>query len=132
MTFSGIDSLFIIAKTIEESVNRMILNFDELQTTIIPNFYGGEKEVRAKMHVDKRNKIMLGRLAPGASIGLHTHETNSEILYVLEGEGKVLFDGDYEKVRGGLCHYCPKGHAHSLINDSEKDLVFFAVVPEQA
>ncbi len=27
--------------------------------------------------------------------------------------------------------YCPKGHPHSLVNDSDADLVFFAVVPEQ-
>ena len=31
----------------------------------------------------------------------------------------------------GDCHYCPKGHTHSLINNSDEDLVFFAVVPVQ-
>ena len=45
--------------------------------------------------------------------------------------GKVLMDGEYERVEAGVCHYCPKGHTHSLINDSDSDLVFFAVVAEQ-
>ena len=84
-----------------------------------------------RIYNDELGKIMRGRLIPGASIGLHTHETNSEIIYVLEGQGKVLYDGEYETLSAGSCHYCPKGHAHSLINDSAADLVFFAVVPEQ-
>ena len=44
--------------------------------------------------------------------------------------GKVLCGGEYEPLAPGSCHYCPKGCAHSLINDSGADLVFFAVVPE--
>ena len=67
---------------------------------------------------------MRGRLVPGASIGLHTHETSSEIIYIFQGSGKVLYDGEYEPVRTGTCHYCPKGHAHSLINDGNEDLTF--------
>ena len=45
------------------------------------------------------------------------------------GTGKVLCDGVYEPLSAGSCHYCPKGHNHSLMNDSEEDLTFFAIVP---
>lgn len=109
----------------------MIIDFNNEQATVIPNFKGGEKSISAKMHFDVVNRILHGVLESGASIGLHTHETNSEIIYFLSGRGKVLYDGKYETVEQGMCHYCPKGHSHSLINDSESDLVFFAVVPEQ-
>ena len=47
------------------------------------------------------------------------------------GTGRVLMDGEYEKLEAGMCHYCPKGHTHSLMNDSDAELEFFAVVPEQ-
>lgn len=109
----------------------MILDFNKMKEKQLEHFYGGEKEVRARMHIDERNKIMLGKLEPGASIGLHTHTTSSEIIYVLQGQGKVLYEGEYETAESGSCHYCPKGSSHSLINDSAEDLVFFAVVPEQ-
>ncbi len=109
----------------------MIINFDTIEETSIPNFYGGNKEVRACMQVDGAVKIMRGILAPGASIGLHTHETSSEILYALEGAATVLFDGTDERLDAGMCHYCPKGHSHSLINSGTSDLVFLAVVPNQ-
>lgn len=109
----------------------MIINFDKLKETVIPNFHGGEKETKVHTYADKQNKIMCGKLESGASIGLHKHETNSEILYITQGTGKVLFDGNYEPISVGLCHYCPKGHEHGLINDGDKDLAFFAVVAEQ-
>lgn len=109
----------------------MILDFKEMPLTILKNFYDGEKELSAHMYRDEKNKILFGTLETGASIGLHTHETSSEIIYFVYGSGKVIYDGVEEKVSAGLCHYCPKGHTHSLINDSEEDLVFFAVVPEQ-
>jgi mannose-6-phosphate isomerase-like protein (cupin superfamily) len=109
----------------------MLIDFNAIQTTVIPHMRGGEKEVSVQTYADELGKIMHGRLIPGATIGLHTHETNSEVLYILSGTGKVLYDGVYEPLSAGSCHYCPKGHAHSLINDSEGDLEFLAVVPEQ-
>ena len=73
---------------------------------------------------------MRGTLEQGASIGFHKHETNSEIMFILGGEGKVLFDDGVEYVKAGQCHFCPKGHSHSLINESAEPLVFCATVPE--
>ena len=109
----------------------MLIDFAAMEEQVIPHMRGGEKEAAMRIYTDAMGKIMKGRLIHGASIGLHTHETNSEIIYVLEGTGKVLCDGAYELLAAGSCHYCPKGHAHSLINDSAADLIFFAVVPEQ-
>ena len=39
--------------------------------------------------------------------------------------------GGQETLTAGDCHYCPKGHSHSLINGGGEDLVFFAVIPQQ-
>ena len=76
-------------------------------------------------------KIMHGRLEPGSSIGLHSHETNSEVIYVLSGTAEFIYDDGTETVSAGECHYCPKGHSHSMMNNGDEDLIFFAVVPEQ-
>ena len=109
----------------------MLIDFSAMETEVIPRFMGGEGEIHAQMHVDERNRILHGILPPGCTIGLHTHETSSEIVYILSGTGKVLYDGRYEPLKAGDCHYCPKGQAHSLINNSDGDLEFFAVVPQQ-
>lgn len=109
----------------------MKLDFNEIEEVALPEFKGGKKRMLARMYTDELTKIMRGTLEPGASIGMHTHETNSEMIYILSGNGKVLYDNGEESLSAGDCHYCPKGHAHSLMNDGEENLVFFAVVPEQ-
>ena len=109
----------------------MKINFDEIELSILPNFKGGEKETRANMYLDDKNRIMRGLLIPGASIGVHTHEDSSEIIFITGGCGKAIYDGTEERVLAGDCHYCPKGHTHTLINDSNADLTFLAVVPKQ-
>jgi len=109
----------------------MLIPFDELPVTVIPHMRGGEKEVSATMQTDKLNRIMRGTLVPGASIGLHTHDDSSEIVYVLSGTGKMIYDGAAEILKPGMCHYCPKGHSHTFLNDGDEDVIFFAVVPQQ-
>ena len=111
----------------------MLIDFEKMEATVIPHMRGGEKEVSVKMHTDPQNKIMRGHLIPGATIGMHTHETSSEIIYILSGRGHILYDNVCEPLEPGSCHYCPKGHAHSLMNDypeGSENLCFFAVVPE--
>lgn len=107
----------------------MLIAFDKMQETHVPHMRGGEKDAYLRSYADGLCKIVQGRLIPGATVGLHTHETDSETIYILSGTGKVLYDGEYEPLQAGSCHYCPKGHEHSLINDSEDDLCFFAVIP---
>ena len=65
----------------------MRIDFAAMEEQIVPHMRDGEKEVALRTYTDGQCKIMRGRLIPGASIGLHTHETNSEIIYVLEGQG---------------------------------------------
>ena len=127
----SVNEFTLIVSEIKIEVLAMIIDLKQIEETVIPHFRGGEKETRSRMFADPACKIMHGRLEPGASIGLHTHDTSSEIIYILKGRGKVLYDGGYEEVEEGLCHYCPKGHEHSLINYRDEDLNFFAVVPEQ-
>ena len=109
----------------------MLIDFSKMEEQAIPGFLGGEGTFRTRMRVDELGKIMRAALEPGSSIGLHTHDASSEIIYILAGKGKVLCDGEYEPLSAGSCHYCPKGHSHSLINDSDAPLEFFAVVPVQ-
>lgn len=107
----------------------MLIEFEKIEEKALPNFKGGEKEFNAKMFVDENNRIIKGRLKPGATIGMHVHDMGSEIIFITSGNGKVLYDDTEERLSAGSCHYCPMGHSHSLINDSNADLEFYCVVP---
>ena len=61
----------------------MLIRFDELEPSVVSHMKGGEGEARLQLVQDMDNKIMRSVLAPGASIGLHTHETSSEVMYFL-------------------------------------------------
>lgn len=109
----------------------MLISFDALKEVTIPHLNGGEGAVSAKMFADGANKIMLSRLPIGASIGLHRHESSSEINYVLQGTGLAVCDGQEEPLGPGSCQYCPKGSSHSIANTGSEVLVLVTVVPEQ-
>ena len=108
----------------------MILDFKNITEKEAEHFKGGEKSAFIRGFQDENNKIMLFRLEPGASVGRHSHQGNSETIYLLKGKGRTLSGGEYHEVFAGQCLYCPEGEEHSLINDGDEELIFFAVVPE--
>lgn len=134
----------------------MKIRFDEMEVTVLPQFKGGEKEFAANMFFDGTNRIFKGRLIPGATIGMHTHDDSCEVIFILEGSGTMVEVAPLDHVQSqdhvksqnqdqssqdqevvipvsaGDCLYCQKGHSHSLRNTAEEgDLVFYAVVPKQ-
>jgi len=109
----------------------MLIDFSTMEWKDNPHFKDGEGSLINKMFVSDETKIMLGKLEPGSSIGMHTHEGDFEVVYILEGSGTMLSpDGDTKAVPG-TAQYCPEGHGHSLVNDGAEDLIFFAVIPKK-
>ena len=108
----------------------MKIDFDAIPVAVTPNMKGGEKEVASRRFQDELVGILKGKLIPGASIGLHTHESNYEVIYIVSGRGTMLCDGVEENLEPGVCHYCGEGHTHKLMNTGAEPLVVFAVVPE--
>lgn len=108
----------------------MLIDFIQMNAVTISNLNGGDGEVSAKMSVQKNGKIMLAKLPAGTSIGMHTHETSDDINYVIRGVGKAVCDGKEEVLTEGVCHYCPRGSSHSIVNTGDEDLILFTFVPE--
>lgn len=108
----------------------MIIDYSKMQATEIDGFKGGKGPFIMRCHADESCKIMKNILPPGASTGMHKHEGNCEVIYVLSGRGTFHIDGIVEEALPGQVHYCPNGSSHYMENISDEDLVFFAVVPE--
>ena len=109
----------------------MNIDFSTMERDIKEKFKGGEGRLGMKAQDDGNVRIMELTLEPGASIGMHTHVEDSEIVYILSGTGKAIYDGAEERLSAGICHYCPTGHTHSIMNDGTEELRFFAVVPKK-
>lgn len=108
----------------------MLIDFSDIEEKPLEHFKGGEGTFFARMFTDPKVKIMRGRLEHGASIGLHTHEGNSEIVFILEGKGKMLCDGRYEELSAGSCTYAQGGSRSQPYQRQQGRPVFYAVVPE--
>ena len=60
----------------------MRIVFDDIKESLAPNFKGGEKCFASRAFSDGKNKMMKGRLMPGASIGMHRHDGNSDLVFI--------------------------------------------------
>lgn len=108
----------------------MIIDFSKITRKEIEGFKGGNGPFLTKLADDGKVKIMHNILPPGSSIGLHRHEGNCEIMYILKGTITFKYDGKTEIAQEGTVHYCPCGHEHMAENQTNEDAVFIAVVPE--
>ncbi|MGQ9622585.1 MAG: cupin domain-containing protein [Candidatus Caldatribacteriaceae bacterium] len=61
-------------------------------------------------------------LPPGASIGLHTHEGNEELYFVIEGKGEMTVDGETAIMEPGDVCLTKSGSSHTFRNIGDTDL----------
>jgi quercetin dioxygenase-like cupin family protein len=106
----------------------MKIDFELLEKVKIEKFKGGDGELYLKKFEDQSAKIMQSFLTAGSTIGEHTHTEDSEIIYVLSGEGCAECDGKKELLSKGAVHYCPKNSTHTIKNTGNADLVMYAIV----
>jgi len=69
--------------------------------------------------------IYLVQMVPGASIPLHYHKSHDELVYIIEGEGMMIINGEEYIVRPFDMLYVPSGVTHSLtaINDENLKVI---------
>mgnify|MGYP001163071711 FL=1 len=109
----------------------MVINFNEIQEHTLPGMNNGTGEMSAKMFMSDNGKIIPCSIHKGGSIGIHSHPTSDDINYIISGTGKAVCDGKEENLEAGVCHICPKGSEHSIINTGNDDLVMLTVVVER-
>ena len=108
----------------------MRVDFNSVREEVINGFKGGKGSIALKMLNKKDVTFISAKLAPGSSVGMHKHLTDSETIYILSGKGKTICDGETEMLTAGSITFCPVGCTHCLINDGDEDLVFLGIVPK--
>lgn len=70
-----------------------------------------------------------GTLAPGHSVGYHTHEKDMEICFFLSGTGVVTDEnGTKTQIGAGDCNIVDVGQGHEIVNTGTEDLVYIALI----
>ena len=106
----------------------MLIDFNAQEERVFHGMNCGKGDVCAKMYMNSSGKVIVSRVAPKSSIGLHTQNSGNDINFVVSGTGRALCDGVEEILTAEVCHYCPKGSSHMIQNTGAEDLVLYTVV----
>ncbi|MFA6939763.1 MAG: cupin domain-containing protein [Clostridiaceae bacterium] len=104
------------------------------QTTVSKNIREGHGEIQVTELMKADEFCGKGRLyskmtvKPGNSIGNHVHSGDFEAYYILKGEGRYVDNGAEKRVYAGDFTLTKDGEEHELINDTNEDLEFIALV----
>ncbi len=74
---------------------------------------GGKGEATLLVEKDKAYVGML-KVAPGTTVPEHSHGSEAEIIYLLEGKGEMVVDGSSYPVEPFMAIYLPPGVKHSF------------------
>jgi mannose-6-phosphate isomerase-like protein (cupin superfamily) len=81
---------------------------------------------RQVLFTAKKSQLVLMALQPGEEIGAEVHEVD-QILYVVDGEGKVVLDGADQEFEKGMIVVVPAGVRHNVINTDDEPMKLFTV-----
>jgi mannose-6-phosphate isomerase-like protein (cupin superfamily) len=111
----------------------MVIHRNEMKTEQKEKRQNGEGITSYVHLVDcekEKNIRMLAELTllPGASIGTHQHDAETEYYLILSGGGVVNDNGKDVPVKAGDAIITGNGAAHSIKNTGSVPLVFHAVI----
>jgi len=106
----------------------MIIDFNKIEKEEKINFRGGEGIAIFYAYRDNINKIFKIVLNPGCSIGMHSHENDQEIMFLLDGILEIIDDDVKIIMNAGQVNYCIKSHRHSIKNISDTPAILICSV----
>ena len=112
----------------------MIRRKSELKVDVHNEFRGGKGSIIFEHFMDQQMANGAGRLfaktivPPGSSVGLHKHEGDSEVYFILEGKALLNDNGVEVEVGPGDVNFCRDGESHGIENIGTSDLVYIAVI----
>ena len=82
--------------------------------------------------VGSRNLALgVNETEPGSMVPEHMHESEEEVMFFLEGEGKFVTKDKEIDLRPGICIYNPPGEMHKIVNTGKVNLKFVWVYAPQ-
>ncbi len=106
----------------------MIIDFNSIEQATFPGMNNGTGTMTARMYNDEKYRIVPTVIHAHSSIGLHKQSSGDDMNYIISGHGKAICDGTEETLKPGVMHICPKGSEHSIINDTDEDLIKLTIV----
>ncbi len=112
----------------------MIRKQSSMEREVRSEMRGGRGEVTIE-HLFKADELsgqsrLVGRIVlnPGCSIGLHEHDNEEEIYYLLKGRAQIVDSGVTETLEPGDAVLTGGGASHSIENVGDQPLELLALI----
>lgn len=112
----------------------MVKSSEQLKLELREHMRGGNGSVEI-LHWLERDEYngkarLLAKITlhEGCSIGLHQHNNEEEIFYIISGTGSFDDNGVQKAVKAGDVTVTGDGQSHSIANTGKDDLVIAAVI----
>lgn len=92
-------------------------------TAQVTNFIAGPEEMCNKGRLFARITLV-----PGAGVGHHEHEKDSELFYILSGTAEYEDNGNIVTLHAGDVAICPPRETHAITNRSDENVEVIAVI----
>lgn len=113
----------------------MVRSKKEILTEFFEHKFGGDGSISVdSLNVNDEELNGKGRVLahttvmPGSSIGFHKHNGESEIYYIISGEGEFNDDGKLVPVHPGDVTYTFSGMGHGIRNTGNIPLEVVAII----
>ena len=110
----------------------MITRANEQSKSVREYMRGGKKhvELTALSKELPENARLFSKLTliPGASIGYHVHENETELFYFVSGRARVRDDDDFFDLTPGDAMATSSGHGHAVESIGTEPLVLVACI----
>ena len=77
---------------------------------------------RQVLETGEKTQIVIMSISPGGEIGMEVHEKEDQVLYLLEGSGKVILNNEEETYEQGDIVLVRHDTHHNFINTGDEDL----------
>jgi len=115
----------------------MIKKPEQMKKLFIERARGGEgvletlhlfnpDEIKSK-HLKFLAKVTLN---PGCSVGVHPHDNDEEIYYVLKGKATLYDNGEKKELFPGMAALTSGGATHGLENNGKEAVEYLAIITD--
>ena len=112
----------------------MVIKKQDIPISKKENWCGGKGELYWHHFLSTEDAEGAGRLfalsilPPGSSIGVHTHNGDMEVYYILRGKALCTDNGKEVCLDAGDVIITPNGESHSIENIGEEDLYYISLI----
>jgi mannose-6-phosphate isomerase-like protein (cupin superfamily) len=82
---------------------------------------------RKVLYTGSNSQLVVMNIPVGLDIGREIHPSTDQIIFVTEGEGVAILDGDTKQIKEHDVIFVPAGVMHNFRNVGDEDLKLFTV-----